>query len=76
MLIETLLDDQIEYGQNIDDLDKFNLKAYENSDSDDEAKFQNQNTNDNKFPNVNIYHDIGPLSREFVKFRNEKDLRK
>ena len=73
-LVDALMEDQIEYGQNIQDLDKYNRKAYNVSDSDeDEAE---HHSSADVFPSINVYHDIGPLSRDFLKIKDEKALRK
>lgn len=76
-LIDCLLEDFIEYGQNIEDMDRFNKRAYNVSDSDEESDSEmHTHANELNFPSVNVYHDIGPLSRELLKIRDEKALRK
>lgn len=72
IMFEELMEDEIEYGQNIQDLDKFTKKAYI-SDSEEEHPEVNQN---DVLPSLNVYHDIGPYSRELIKIKNEKALRK
>lgn len=76
-LIDAILDDQIEFGQNVQDLERYNKRAYAVSDSEDEDYLSESKgyTNDG-FPSINVYHDIGPLSRELLKIKDEKSLRK
>jgi hypothetical protein len=76
-LYEVLFEDQIEFGQNIVDMQKYNKFAYEASDSEDEIYEQeNKGTTNDGFPSISVYHDIGPLSRHLLKIKDDKQLRK
>lgn len=76
-LIDAILEDQIEFGQNVQDLERYNKRAYAVSDSEDEDYLSESNRyNNDGFPSINVYHDIGPLSRELLKIKDEKALRK
>lgn len=76
-LYEVLFEDQIEFGQNIQDMQKYNKVAFEASDSEDELyEEQNKGSNNDGFPSVSVYHDLGPLSRHLLKIKDDKLLRK
>lgn len=59
------------------DLQQYNKIAFEASDSEDEDyEQQNKGSSIDLFPTVNIFQDIGPLSRSLLKLQDEKCLRK
>lgn len=77
LVLEELLKDKIEYGTNFDDLERFNRTAYNDSDS-EEMNFNEENNreNTNNLPTINVYHDMGAMSRELLTIETEHDLRK
>ena len=77
LILDEILKDTIEYGTNFEDQARFNKDFNNDSDSDD-MHYTRQVNNENllNLPPINVYNDIGQLSREVLTIDDEKKLRK